>query len=94
LVTSFVDKPAGKLLLVNFGVAFGLLVAYRRGHHGLELIVLSIISIVLLNAIAVIGVLIGQRLGPSRPNKFLKPLWIAAGLIWLVYLLDYIFPAK
>jgi hypothetical protein len=94
LTTPFVDKPAGKLVLVNAGVALGLFVAFRRGYRGLDLFFLSIVSIVLLNAVAAISILIGRRIAPSYPNKFLKPLWIVVGVLWLVYLLDYTFPAK
>jgi uncharacterized membrane protein YfcA len=94
LPKSLFDKPAGKLLLVNFGIALGLFIAYQHGYHGLDLFFLSLASIVLLNAIAIIGVLIGRRSAPSRPNKFLKPLWIIVGILWLDYLLDYIFPVK
>jgi hypothetical protein len=94
MATSFVDRPAGKLALVNSVIALGLFVAYRHGQRGLDLLFLSIVSIVALNAVAFFSILFGRKAVPGSPNKFLKPLWVAVGIIWLIYLLDYMFPLK
>lgn len=92
--TSFVDKPAGKLALVNSGIVLGLFIAYRHGYRGLDLLFLSIASIVVLNAVGLVGIFFGSKAVPAGPNKFMKPLWVAVGIVWLIYVLDYIFPAK
>ena len=94
MATSFVDRPTGKLALVNSGMALVLFIAYRHGKRGLDLLFLSIASVVLLNAVALVAILFGRKAAPGSPNKFLKPLWVAVGIIWLIYLLDYIFPVK
>jgi hypothetical protein len=92
--TSFLHRPAGKLTLVNSGIVLGLFIAYRHGYRGLDLLFLSIASIVVLNAVGLVGIFLGRKAVPASPNKFLKPLWVAVGFLWLIYLLDYIFLAK
>ena len=89
-----IERLVGKLALVNSGIALGLFIAYRHGQRGLDLFFLSIVSIVLVNAVAVVSVLFGKKVAPGTPNKFLKPLWVVVGILWLIYLLDYVFPAK
>lgn len=92
--SGFVDRPAGKLALINTGIALGLFIAYRHGQRGLDLLILSIVSIVVLNAVVVVGILLSGKKSPGAPNRFLKPLWFTVGILWLIYLLDYLFPLK
>lgn len=91
---SFIETPTGKLLIINCCIALGLLVAYRDGYHGLDLLCLAIVSVIIFNAAGAVGVWVGRKSSPARPNKFLLPLWIAIGILALIYLWDYLFPAK
>lgn len=68
--------------------------AYKQGYRGLDLLCLSIASIVILNIIGVFGVWIGKKSPPGAPNKFLPPLWIALAILGIIYLLYYFFPAQ
>jgi hypothetical protein len=88
---SFLERPFGKMALVNFGTALGLFIAYRHGYRGADLLFLSIAAVVTLNAVGLIGIL-SPRKAVRTQNRFLKPLWIAVGLLWLIYLLDWMFP--
>jgi uncharacterized membrane protein YfcA len=91
---SFIERPLGKFVLINCGVMLGLFIAYRRGSRGSDLLFLGIACFVLLNAIGAMGIWVGRKMGPAKPNRFLKPLWIAVAVLWLIYLLDYLFPNK
>jgi hypothetical protein len=91
---SFFTSPLGKITLVNLGTGLGLFVAWIHGYRGLSFVFLTITSVVILNAVGLVGILFGKRASSNSSNRFLKPLWIAVGILWLIYLLDYIFPAK
>jgi uncharacterized membrane protein YfcA len=73
---------------------WGLFIAYRHGQHGLDLLFLSIVSVIVLNAVGAVGILLGRKIASPAPNKFFRPLWIAVGILWLIYILDYLFRAK
>lgn len=88
------DKPAGRLIFINGCIGIGLLVAYKHGYRGLDLLCLTIASVVLFNAAGVVGIWIGRKSSPAPPNKFLLPLWIVIGIEGLIYLLYYLFPVK
>jgi xanthine/uracil permease len=91
---SIFQKPFMKLTLINLGLAIGLWVAYRRGYKGTDLLALSILSLVFFNAVGGISIWIGEKFKPSSTNNFLVPLWIAVGLLLLVYLFYNMFPTK
>jgi hypothetical protein len=92
MTTSFLQRPVGKLALVNSGAALGLFIAYRHGYRGLDLLFLALSTGAVLNAVGLIGILFPRRAAVGTQDKFLKPLWIAVGILWLIYLLDWIFP--
>lgn len=94
MARTFVDRPIGKLVLINCCIVFGLLVAYRNGYREMDLLYLAIASVVLFNAVGAVGIWFGRKSSPSRPNKFLLPLWIAIGVLGLIYLLYYLFPVE
>jgi hypothetical protein len=87
-------RLVSRLGLINSVGAFVLFVAYRSGSHGTGFVFVSVTVFVLLNTIGVIGIWFGGKSEAARPNKFIAPLWIAVGFLWLVYLLDYLFPVK
>lgn len=91
---TFVDRPTGKLVLINCSIGLGLLVAYRHGYRGPDLLYLSIASVILFNLVGSVGIWIGTKSSSGRPNKFLMPLWITVGVLGLIYLLDYLFPGN
>ena len=91
---NFVERPTGKLLIINCCVGLGLLVAYRDGYRGLDLLCLAIASVVIFNAAGAVGIWVGRKSSPARPNRFLGPLWITIGILGLIYLLYYLFPTK
>jgi hypothetical protein len=93
---SFFTRPLGKIVLVNLATSLGLPIAWIHGYRGLNFLFLAITSVVILNAIGLVGILLEKRTSSNsnRPNRFLGPLWIAVGILWLIYLLYYIFPAK
>lgn len=91
---SFIERPLGKIVLINCAVVLCLLVAHRNGERGSDLLFLAIACFVLLNAIGAVGIWIGQKMGPAQPNKFLKPVWIAVGMLWLTCLLYWLFPVR
>ncbi len=91
---SFIERPLGKIVLINCGVVLCLFLAHRHGYRGSELLFLTITCFVLLNSIGVVGIWIGRKMGPAQPNRFLKPLWIAISVLALIYVLDYLFPSK
>ena len=88
------DGPTGRLLFINGGIGIGLLVAYKHGYRGLDLLYLLIILVVLLNAAGIVGIWVGRKSSPAPPNKFLLPLWIAIAILGLIYLWYCLFPAK
>jgi hypothetical protein len=94
MTNRFVDRPLGKLVLINCGVGIGILIAYTHGYRGLELLMTGLVALVLFNAAGFIGIWFGKKSKPAPPNKYLKSVWIIIGLLWLIYLLTYIFPAK
>ena len=94
MTRTFLDRPTGRLIFINSCIGLGLLVAYRNGYRGLDLLYLSIILVVLLNAAGVVGLWIFRKSTPVPPNKFLLALWIVIGIEGLIYLLYYLFPAK
>ncbi len=94
MTRTFLDRPTGRLIFINSCIGLGLLVAYRNGYRGLDLLYLSIILVVLLNAAGVVGLWIFRKSTPVPPNKFLLPLWIAIGIHGLIYLWYHLFPAK
>jgi hypothetical protein len=91
---SFIERPFGKVVLINCGVVLGLFLAHRHGYRGSELLFMTIASFVLLNVIGAVGIWVGLKMGPAKPNRFLKPLWIAISVLALIYVLDYLFPSK
>jgi hypothetical protein len=90
----FIDRPVVKLVLINCGVALGVLVAYRHGYRGVELLLTGIVTFVLFNAAGCFGIWLGRKSKPVAPNKYVKLAWIILGLVWLIYLLGYMFPSK
>ena len=94
IIVWFIRTPLGRLVLINSGVVVGLSVAYSRSYRGSQLMAASVVSFVLFNAIAVVGIWIGKNYPPkSYPAKqYEKPLWIVIGILWLLYLLFEIFP--
>ena len=93
LLDSWIDQRENELSLILV-LLLGLFIAYRHGQGGLDLLILSIVSIVVLNAVVVVGILLSRKKSPAAPNRFLKPLWFTVGILWSIYLLDYLFPLK
>jgi hypothetical protein len=90
----FLTSRIGRLLMVNVGVAFGLFIAYRNGYRGGDLRSLAIGGFLICNLAAVAGLIIGAKTKPSPVPKGMGWIWIPIVLLWLVYILYGLFPAK
>jgi hypothetical protein len=70
------------------------LIAYKHGYRGMSLLSLTATCFILLNLLGAVGIWFGRKSKPAQPNRFVIPFWIAIAVLALIYLLDYLFPAK
>ena len=90
----FLGSRIGRALLVNTGVGLALLIAYRNGYRGTDLVSLAIGAFLMCNVGVIIGLVVGARTKPSPVPKGVNWIWIPLGLLWLVYILYGLFPTR
>ena len=87
-------SATGKLILVNLGVALGVLIGYGNGYRGVDLAALGAVVFSIGNVGAGIGLVIAKFSKPSPIAKGFDWVWIPIALLWLVYLFYALFPVK
>ena len=93
-MSAWFRSALGKVVLVNLGVAIGVLIGYRNGYRSIDLAVMGGVLFCIGNLGAVIGLVINKFSKPSPVTRGYAWVWIPIALLWLVYLLYALFPVK